>query len=53
VSEVSKFCHRVLVLRDAAKQPQALFVSGRDATGERPPERMDIEKTMLEVMNAC
>ncbi len=53
VSEVSKFCHQVLVLRDAAKQPQALFVSGRNATREHPPERMGIEKTMIEVMNAC
>lgn len=52
VSEVSKFCNRILVLRDAAKQPQALFVSGRDATGGRPPETTAIEKTMLEVMNA-
>jgi len=52
VSEVSKFCRRILVLRDAAKQPQAVFVSGRDAVGERPPEGADIERTMLEVMNA-
>ena len=52
VSEVSKFCRRILVLRDAAKRPQALFVSGRDATLDHPPERMDVEKAMLEVMNA-
>jgi len=52
VSEVSKFCNRILVLRDAVKRPQALFVSGRDAATDRPPETMDIEKTMLEVMNA-
>jgi ABC-type multidrug transport system ATPase subunit len=52
VSEVSKFCNRILVLRDAAKQPQAAFVSGRDATAGQPPETLDIEKTMLEVMNA-
>lgn len=52
VSEVSKFCNRILVLRDAVKKPQTAFVSGRDAAGDRPPETMDIEKTMLEVMNA-
>jgi ABC-type multidrug transport system ATPase subunit len=52
VSEVSKFCNRILVLRDAVKQPQAVFVSGRDAGGNRSPEASDIEKTMLEVMNA-
>lgn len=52
VSEVSKFCSRILVLREAARKPQARFVSGRDAAGDRPPETADIEKTMLEVMNA-
>jgi ABC-type multidrug transport system ATPase subunit len=52
VSEVSKFCGRILVLRDAAKQPQVVSVPGRDAAGGRPPETLDIEKTMLEVMNA-
>ncbi len=52
VLEVSKFCRRVLVLRDAAKQPQTLFVAGRDATAQRPPETAEVEKTMLEVMNA-
>jgi ABC-type multidrug transport system ATPase subunit len=52
VSEVSKFCRRVLVLRDAVKRPQAVFVPGRDVTGGRPPEAREIEKTMLEVMNA-
>lgn len=52
VSEVSKFCNRILVLRDAVKKPQALFVAGRDAADNRPPEAVDIEKTMLEVMNA-
>jgi ABC-type Mn2+/Zn2+ transport system ATPase subunit len=52
VSEVSKFCGRILVLRDAVKQPQVLFVPGRNASDKRFPETMDIEKTMLEVMNA-
>jgi ABC-type multidrug transport system ATPase subunit len=52
VSEVSKFCNRILVLRDAVKQPQAVFVSGRDTERDPPPETSDIEKTMLEVMNA-
>jgi ABC-type multidrug transport system ATPase subunit len=52
VSEVSKFCSRILVLRDAAKQPQAVPVPGRNTTGGKPPGTSAIEKTMLEVMNA-
>jgi ABC-type multidrug transport system ATPase subunit len=52
VSEVSKFCRQILVLRDAAKQPQAILVPGRDAMTDRPPESAAVEKTMLEVMNA-
>jgi ABC-type multidrug transport system ATPase subunit len=51
VSEVSKFCSRILVLRDAAKQPQVVSVPGRDASSAAPPETRDIEKTMLEVVN--
>ena len=52
VSEVSKFCRQILVLREIYKLPQIVFVSGRDCTIDRPLETMDIEKTMLEVMNA-
>jgi len=52
VSEVSKFCRRILVLRELYKLPQIVSISGRDCTTDRPPEKMDIEKTMLEVMNA-
>ena len=52
VSEVSKFCGQILVLREIDKRPQIVFVSGRDCTMGSPPERADVEKTMLEVMNA-
>jgi ABC-type multidrug transport system ATPase subunit len=52
VSEVSKFCRRILVLREICKLPQVVFVSGRDCTIDHPLETMDVEKTMLEVMNA-
>lgn len=52
VSEVSKFCKRILVLREIYKLPQIVFVSGRDCTTGVSLEATDIEKTMLEVMNA-
>ncbi len=52
VSEVSKFCQQILVVREIYKQPQIVFVSGRDCTAAQPLQTMDVEKTMLEVMNA-
>ncbi len=52
VSEVSKFCQQILVVREIYKQPQIVFVSGRDCTADQPLQTMDVEKTMLEVMNA-
>lgn len=52
VSEVSKFCRQILVVREINKQPQIVFVSGRDCTADHPVETVSLEKTMLEVMNA-
>ena len=53
VSEVSKFCRQILVLREICKQPQIVFISGRDCSTERPLNALELEKTMLEVMNAA
>lgn len=51
VVEVSKYCKDIIVLRDVHKSPQTIRVNGLDqytTTGEGG----DLEKTMLEIMNA-
>ena len=52
VIEVSKFCKEILVLRDAAKVPQATKVEGQNYSIQRPIDKEKLEQTMLEVMNA-
>jgi len=53
VSEVSKVCRRILVIRGLHRTPQVVWVAGNDQMPGRPPERDALEKTMLEVMNAA
>lgn len=52
VSEVSKYCRQILVLREITRQPQMMLVTGRDCTTGHSVETEAVEKTMLEVMNA-
>jgi ABC-type multidrug transport system ATPase subunit len=52
VIEVSKFCKEILVLRNAAKEPQVTKVEGQNYSIQRPIDKKKLEQTMLEVMNA-
>lgn len=53
IYEVVRFCHRILVLRANDKRPQLITLSGQDQTRNRPPDRENLSRTMLEVMNAA
>lgn len=53
VLEVSKFCKQILVLRNARKSPQIVTVGGQDYTGDQSLDIRDLERTMLEIVNAA
>jgi len=52
VIEVSKFCRHIFVLRSCAKNPQIIKVDGQDYQGVKDLRQEDLDKTMLEIMNA-
>ncbi len=52
VVEVSKFCDRILVFRGAHKTPQTQMANGCDHTSGRDLSSDDVDKSMLEIMNA-
>ena len=52
VVEVSKFCKHIIVLRDAKKYPQVITVEGLNNLIRQQVDNQNLEKTMLEVMNA-
>ena len=52
VLEISKFCREILVLRDTRKRPQIVKVSGQDYSEGQPLNTRDLERTMLEIVNA-
>lgn len=52
VVEVSKYCKDIIVIRDVHKSPQAIRVNGLDQYTANGKEG-DLEKTMLEIMNAA
>ena len=52
VREVSKFCREILVLRELHKTPQILSIAGQDHAPGKTLNKKDLERTMLEVMNA-
>jgi ABC-type multidrug transport system ATPase subunit len=52
VAEVSRFCRKILVLRDFSKSPQALTIEGRDDVRGKDVVKKDLEQTMLEIVNA-
>lgn len=51
VTEVAKFCQKVLVLRDARKSPQVIAIRGLDFSGEDSGEET-LARAMLEIMHA-
>ena len=52
VVEVSKFCKQILVLRSHHKKPQAVSLQGLDFRDGRALKKMELEKSMLEIVNA-
>ena len=52
VVEVSKFCKQILVLRSHHRKPQAVSLQGLDFRDGRALEKMELEQSMLEIVNA-
>jgi ABC-type nitrate/sulfonate/bicarbonate transport system ATPase subunit len=52
VVEVSKFCNQILVLRSRHKKPQAVSLRGLDFRDGRALKKMELEQSMLEIVNA-
>jgi ABC-type nitrate/sulfonate/bicarbonate transport system ATPase subunit len=52
VVEVSKFCKQILVLRSHHREPQAVSLQGLDFRDGRALEKMELEQSMLEIVNA-
>jgi ABC-type nitrate/sulfonate/bicarbonate transport system ATPase subunit len=53
VAEVSKFCRQIVVLRHAAKHPQAVSVAGLDLAPGQALEKSRLERAMLEIVHAA
>jgi ABC-type nitrate/sulfonate/bicarbonate transport system ATPase subunit len=53
VVEVSRFCDRIVVCRGAQKSPQTRLVRGQDHHAGQPLEKMALDRSMLEIMNAA
>jgi ABC-type multidrug transport system ATPase subunit len=53
VVEVAKFCRWIWVLRDAHQSPQAVAVKGQDLRSAGVLDQGDLQRTMLEIMNAA
>jgi ABC-type multidrug transport system ATPase subunit len=52
VAEVAKFCKQILVLRGYHREPQTLCLSGQDHSNRKDLVKIDLERTMLEIVNA-
>jgi len=52
VVEVSKFCKQILVLRSHHREPQAVSLQGLDFRDGRALKKMELEQSMLEIVNA-
>jgi ABC-type multidrug transport system ATPase subunit len=53
VAEVAKFCKQIIVLRGHHKTPQIVSISGQDYSNGQELVKQDLERTMLEIVNAC
>ncbi len=53
VVEVAKFCRHILVLAASGKAKAASVVTGQDHHVDGTPDRGQLERTMLEIMNAA
>jgi ABC-type nitrate/sulfonate/bicarbonate transport system ATPase subunit len=52
VVEVAKFCKQILVLRSLHKTPQTVSIRGQDYSNGKLPANSDLERAMLEIVNA-
>jgi ABC-type nitrate/sulfonate/bicarbonate transport system ATPase subunit len=52
VVEVSKFCKEILVFRNPQKAPQVVNIHGSDLKTGKSPQSGQLDRTMLEIMNA-
>lgn len=53
VVEVSRFCDQIVVFRGAHQSPQTLRVNGQDHHADQPLDKRDLERSMLEIINAA
>lgn len=53
VVEVATFCRQIWVLRDNEKVPPMVLVHGQDQTTHRKAVQDELQRTMLEIMNAA
>jgi ABC-type nitrate/sulfonate/bicarbonate transport system ATPase subunit len=53
VVEVARFCDQIVVFRGAHQSPQTCRISGQDHREDRPLDQTDLERAMLEIMNAA
>lgn|GEM_PF-150827 len=52
VVEVSKLCDKIVVLRGGERQPACSVIEGRNCMPEQQLDRQQLERTMLEIVNA-
>ncbi len=52
VLEVAQYCHRIWILRDIHKSPQAIPIRGQDLRKNSAKELPDLQQIMLEMVNA-
>ena len=52
VMEVARYCQRIWVLRDIRKSPQAVPILGQDLKTESRANPQELQKIMLEMVNA-
>jgi ABC-type nitrate/sulfonate/bicarbonate transport system ATPase subunit len=52
VVEVARFCRCIVVLRGSDRTPQSFAIQGQDARWGHSPEPQNLERTMLEIVNA-
>ena len=52
VVEVSKLCHRIVVIRGGDRQPACSVIQGRNCMPQQQLDKSQLEQTMLEIVNA-
>ncbi len=50
--EVARFCDRIFLFRGKGKSPQAITFTGLDTRLDHPSAKADLDRVLLEIMNA-